>query len=546
MLKTEKKETIHIDFTAMGRTELEEFAMEKTNRVVALEAENDYFRELIRRNQNNKFGSPSERFVFEGQTSLFNEAENDADPGSKEPEKSEALPAPKQGKRKGHKKALTQRLPKEAIEYKLTDDRLACPKCGGELKEIATDVRTEIEVIPAKYKAVEHRSKVYSCKACDKDGIEGTVITAPSPKGMFRNSLASPGLVADIMYKKYALAQPLYRQAAELSRIGVNLGRNTLANWVIQASSRYLMPVRDHMKKALLGGDAIFVDETPVEVLDEPGRDATAQSYMWVYRSGMCEKREIILFDYSPGRGAEHPKAFLGGQYKGYIQCDGYGVYRALAREDGTGPPGIAIVACWAHARRKFTDIIKSLPKNTDIKGTVAAAALGYINALFKIEEEAKDMTPADRQECRQENAKPIVDKYFTWLRSVRDDCTGSLQKAVDYSLNHEEELRVYLTDGRLDISTNLCENALRPFCVGRKNWLFAATPNGAKASATCYSIIETAKANGIDPFEYIKYIFTVFKDSDIGSLDMEDYMPWSPSLPEACRPRETAEACAS
>ena len=546
MLKTEKKETKTIDFSAMDRAELEEFAMQKSNRVITLEAENNYYKELLRKNRSNMFGSSSERYISEGQISFFNEAEKDADPDSKEPEKSEVLPQPRRKKSKGHKKGLVAHLPKETIEYKLTDDDLVCPKCGGGLEGMDTIVRTEIEVIPAKYKAVEHRAKVYSCRACDKNGTEGTIMTAPSPKGMFRNSLASPGMVADIMYKKYVLAQPLYRQEQELSRIGITIGRNTLANWMIKAAFTYIMALLDHMKGILLDGDVIFLDETPVEVLHEPGRAATTQSYMWVYRAGMCEKRQIILFNYSPGRGAEHPEAFLGGEYKGYIQCDGYGAYRKIARDGGTGPPGITIASCWQHARRKYTDIIKGLAKNTTIKGTVTEKALNYIGSLFKTEEEAKDMSPADRQKYRDKTAKPIVNGYFKWLRSIRDECGGSLLKAVDYSLNQEKELRVYLTDGRLDISTNLCENALRPFCLGRKNWLFCDTQNGANASAACYSIIETAKANGIDPFEYLKYIFTVFKDSEISSLDMEGFMPWSPSLPEACRLAEKTEAQAS
>jgi len=487
------------------------------------------------------FGSSSERYISEEQISLFNEAEDNADPDEKEPGKLDVLPVVKRKKQKGHKKELTAKLPKEIIEYKLTDEERACPKCGSELSEMKTVVRTEIEVIPAKYKTVEYRTKVYSCRACDKKGTEGTIIAAPSPKGMFRNSLASPSLVADIMFKKHGLSQPLYRQSQEFKRIGINLSRSTLSNWTINGSFMYLMPIRDHLKGCLLDADVIHADETPLQVLSEPGREASQKSYMWVYRIGECEAKKIILFSYSPGRGAEYPKAFLEG-FKGYIHTDGYSAYRVLTKEDGAGSPGITIVGCWAHARRKFADIVKGLAKNESIKGTVTEKALDYIGALFKIEEEAKGISADERCRYRKKYAELLIDEYFAWLKSIKDQCTGSIGTAVNYSLNQEKDLRVYLEDGRLEILNNLGENAIRPFCVGRKNWLFADTPGGAETSAVCYGIIETAKANWIDANKYMAYIFTVFKDADVDILNMEDFMPWSSSLPKDIRqPKDSA-----
>jgi len=537
MLETAKTEPEIIDFSVMDRTELEKFAMDKSTQLLAVEAELEAYKELLRKNQKNMFGSSSERYISEEQISLFNEAEDNADPDAEEPKKLDVLPVVKRKKQKGHKKELTAKLPKETIEYKLTDEERVCPKCGGELGEMKTIVRTEIEVIPAQYKTVEHRTKVYSCRTCDKKDTEGTIIAAPSPKGVFRNSLASPSLVADIMFKKYALAQPIYRQAQELLRIGLKLSRETLSNWVINAAFMYLMAIQDYMRSELLGASVIHADETPLTVLNEPGREASQKSYMWMYRTGEYEEKKIILFNYSPGRGAEYPKAFLEG-FSGYMHTDGYSAYRVLTKEDGTEPPGIKIVGCWAHARRKFTDIIGGLAKNVSIKGTVTEKALEYIHHLFKIEESIKGMSADERYTYRKEYATPLVDGYFAWLKSIKDPGTGSIVTAVNYSLNREKDLRVYLSDGRLDISNNLGENAIRPFCIGRKNWLFADTPGGAEASAVCYGIIETAKACGIDPYQYFKYIFTVFKDTDIGSLNMEDFMPWSPYLPEDCRLR--------
>ena len=542
MIETVKTKPVTIDLSVMDRAELEEFAMEKSTRLIAVEAELETYKELLRKNRANTFGGSSERYISEEQICLFNEAEDNADPDLAEPEKFDVLPVVKQKKQKGRKKELTAKLPKETIEYKLTDEERICPKCGGELEGMNTIVRTEIEVVPAKYKAVEHRTKVYSCRTCDKKGTDGTIITAPSPKGMFRNSLASPSLVADIIFKKYSLAQPLYRQAQELLRTGLKLPRGTLANWVINASFMYLMAIRDHMKSALLDTGVIHADETPLTVLCEPGREASQKSYMWMYRTGSHEDKKIILFDYSPGRGAEYPKAFLEG-FAGYVHTDGYSAYHVLTKEDGTGPPGVTITLCWAHARRKFTDVIKGLPKNADIKGTITGKALEYIGALFEIEKAAKDMPADERYLYRKQHAWKLVDEYFTWLKSIEEPGSGSVVTAINYSLNQEKGLRVYLQDGRLDISNNLGENAIRPFCVGRRNWLFADTPAGANASAVCYGIIETAKANGLDAFEYLKYIFTVFKDADIDSLNMDDFMPWSPRLPDVCRQPDTQPA---
>jgi hypothetical protein len=241
-----------------------------------------------------------------------------------------------------------------------------------------------------------------------------------------------------------------------------------------------------------------------------------------------------VLFDYSPGRGAEYPKAFLSG-YSGYMHCDGYSAYRVLVKEDDTGPHGLVIVGCLAHARRKYDDIIKALAKGASIKGTATETALAYIRSLFKIEDKIKEYSDEDRLAYRQKYALPIVDEYFAWLKSIAGSCTGAIEVAVRYSLNMEKDLRVYLTDGRLEISNNFGENAIRPFCVGRRNWLFCDTQNGADASAVCYSIIRTAEAYGVDAFEYLKYIFETLKDADIDTFDMEALMPWSPSFPLKC-----------
>ena len=259
-METQVNEPKTIDFSIMGRAELEDYAMRKSNEVLVLEAKLKAYEEQLIRNRHFRFGPSAERYAHEGQISFFNEPEQESDPEAGEPEEADVTP-PRRKKRKGQKKDVIKNLPKEVIEYVLSKEERVCPKCGDRLEEMKTAVRVEIEVIRPKYKLIEHRAHVYACRKCDKQGTEGTIITAPSPKGMFRNSLASPGLVADILFKKYALAQPLNRQSDELGRIGLNIQRNTIANWAIMGARRYLSPIREFMRGFLLTETAIHCDE---------------------------------------------------------------------------------------------------------------------------------------------------------------------------------------------------------------------------------------------------------------------------------------------
>jgi transposase len=522
-----------VDFSVMSRRELEEYAMKKTTENEGLSVLLKYYEEQLRRNRAQRFGASSEKLHYDGaeQICFFNEAEQSGYGIIPEPKIEEVIAKPRSKKKKGHKKNLTKQLPHRQIEYKLTGDELICPKCGDTLEEMKSEVRTEIECVPASYIAVDYVQFFYACRNCDKNGTEGTIVSADAPKGVFRNSLASPSMLADIIYKKYVTSLPLYRQEKELAKSGVNITRITLSNWVINGSKTYLKPIYEHMHTLLLAGSIVHADETPVEVLREPGRAATTDSYMWVYLTGSDNPNRTVLFEYTQGRGQVFPKKFLFG-YSGYLQTDGYAGYHALAAAD-TGPPRVIIVGCWQHARRKFTDVIKGLAKNTSISGTVCDTALKYINMLFMRERTCKDMSPEDRYKYRQENELPVIDAYFIWLKEIQTSCGGNLEVAVNYSINQEVYLRNYLLDGNLEISNNRAENSVRPFAVGRRNWLFCNTPNGAEASAIAYSIVETARLNGLDVFKYLEYIFATFKDSDIAELSMDDYMPWSDKLPE-------------
>jgi transposase len=539
MKETQTNPTKSIDLSAMSRQELEEFAMRMSVEKEELSLKVKWYEEQLRRHRAEKFGSSSEQMhEHYEQISFFNEAEQDSAEITPEPTIDDVRPKEKKKKQKGRKAETIKNLKAERIDYTLSPEELVCGKCGGTLTEMKTEVRYEITHIPSKTVATKHVQHFYVCRTCDKEGTEGTITSAPAPKGVFRGSLASPSILADIIQKKYALALPLYRQEKELNKAGALLERKTLANWVIQAAKQYLVHLYDYMHADLLTRKIAHADETEVEVLKEPGRDAQTKSFMWLYRTGSDTDRPIVLYEYTPGRAGEYPCKFLNG-YIGFLHTDGYAGYHRLAGPpDMIGPPRVIFVGCWTHARRKYTDIIKAMPKGAPLTGSVCEKALAYIGAIFHVESEAKALSPKERVGYRVAKALPIINEYFTWLKSIQASCAGSLSGAVNYSINQEKYLRAYLWNGNLEMSNNRGERSIKPFVIGRKNWLFCNAPSGAEASAIIYSIVETAKENGLDVWAYLEYIFRELKEipvKDRRDLDMADYMPWSPSLPDEC-----------
>lgn len=532
----ETKEAKTIDLSAMSRSELEQGYANLNNRNRALEAENAWLREQVKLSKSQKFGSSSEQGMADGvQMGLFNEAELAQDPQAPEPTAEEVGKKKAQGrKKKGAKKDKVRNLTVDRIDYKLSEDERVCPKCGSPLHEMKKIVHDEIVVIPAQYKVHREVQHVYACRNCEKNDINATIIKAPAPNHFFLNSLASPSLLADIICRKYVLAQPLYRQEQELARYGLDLKRPTLSNWVIRAADLYLYRIADAIEKKLCSGDIVQADESEVQVLHEEGRPAQSKSYMWVYTNGDNET-PCFIYRYAPGRGQEYPKEFLK-NFSGYLQTDGYTAYDAVVRD---AQQRIIHVGCLAHARRKFTDALKASavkdPPNI-LKG------IAYCDKLFDIERECSEMSPQERTAYRKEHAAPVLDAYFAWLRSIEGEVLpkSKLGIAVRYSLDQEQKLRRYLDDGRLEISNNRAERAVKPFVIGRKNWLFSNTPDGADASAMIYSIAETAKANGLKPFEYFEHVLTTLSQNP--EVDIQELVPWSDQLPEKCRMKESAD----
>lgn len=505
---------------------------ELQNRCAMLEQQNaeltakvTWFEEQYRLSQQKLFGRSSEQ-TNPDQMQLFNEAESDTKPSLPEPTMEEI--SYHRRKKQGHREAQLEDLPVETIEYRLPPEEQVC-SCGEDLHEMSTEVRQELKVIPAQVKVVKHVRYVYACRRCEREDIKTPIVTAPMPAPVLPGSLVSPSAMAYIMTQKYVDGLPLYRQEQQLSRLGIELSRQTLANWMLQGSDRWLRLLYERMHEHLVKQDILHADETTLQVLREPGRSAESTSYMWLYRTGR-EGPAMVLFDYQTTRASKHPRQFLSG-FKGYLQVDGYAGYNGL--------PDITLVGCWAHARRKFDEALKALPKEQRNAAVAAREGLDFCNQLFAIEREYHDVTPDERYKARLEHSRPVLEAFLAWLKyqGPRVLPKSAFGQAITYCRNQWEKLAAFMQDGRLELDNNRGERSIKPFVIGRKNWLFSNTPKGAKASATIYSIVESAKENGLNPYSYLQYLFERLPNIDIQDQSMlDELLPWSSTLPSECR----------
>ena len=482
-----------------------------------------------------RFGRSSEKHEAEDQISFmevdgkivfFNESEAvAAEESTEEPEDvSRTRPKKKQGKREED----LDGIPVVVVEHSMTDEELE-DKFGKEgWKQLPDEVYRRYSFTPAKIEVEEHHVKVYAGKETEE------VIKAPHPQTLLRGSLVSPSLEAAVMNAKYVNAVPLYRQEQEFERYGLHISRQNMANWTIQCADRYLAVLYDYLHEKLYGYHVLQADETPV-LVNKDGRPAGSKSYMWVYRTGrMYTECQIVLYEYQRTRNASHPREFLK-DFRGVCVTDGYQVYHTIEgeRED------LKIAGCWSHARRRFDEAVKALPKAKQ-KDSRAYLALTMIQAIYREEKLLKDLPAEERMIRRQLSVKPLVEAYFIW---VRENLPKVPQKSktwegFNYSLNQEKYLKVFLDDGEVPMDNNAAEQSIRGFCIGKKNWVMIDTVAGAKSSAIIYSIAETAKANNLKPYDYFEYLLTEIPKhldgTDRGFLD--DLLPWSPSLPENCR----------
>ncbi|MDR1769413.1 MAG: IS66 family transposase [Hungatella sp.] len=501
------------------------------NRIAELEKENLLLQEKVVFLTQKLYGRTTEQtssLGLEGQMSLFDEAETTADPSASEPDLDDAV-SYRRKKHKGQKEELLKDLPHEKKLCTLAEEDRFCETCGTPLLSVGEEfVRTEIEFIPAKIRIIDYYRETFECRKCRKEGKE-YMEKSPMPYPVLQHSYASPGAVAWVIHQKYELAIPLYRQEKEWEALGVSLSRATMSNWILTSYRDWLSPVVALLHKKLLEQEYLHIDETPVQVMNEPARKNTTDSYMWVYCSIKGARNPIRQFVYQPGRSGKYPQSHLEG-YHGFIHTDAYKGYEKVTC--------ITRCICWSHLRRYF---VEALPKDIDRPdATLPATAIKYINQLFEIENKLEVLSSEGRKEQRLIQEKPVLDAFWSWVEesAMKVLPSSKLGKAFTYAANQKAGLMNYLLDGNCSISNNLAENSIRPFTIGRKNWLFSGSPRGAEASAGIYSLIETAKANGLNPMKYIQFILGDIPGTSFLEYPeyLEEYMPWDPLIQKLCR----------
>ena len=482
----------------------------------------------------NRFGRSSEKMEdtsqicfqeVDGTIVFFNEAEAVYDLNEKEPDELE-LKSPKQPKRKGKKESDLSGLTVRRIDHYLSEEELEIEFGVNGWKQLPDAISKKYHFVPARVEVEEHHIGVYASKTDEH------MVKADHPKALLHGSLVSPSLGAAIINGKYVNAVPLYRLEQEFQRYGLQITRQNMANWCIRLAEEYLSILYDHLHEELYFYHVIQADETPV-LVNHDGRKAGSKSWMWVYRSGhLYQDRQIVLYEYQQTRNASHPREFLKG-YDGICVTDGYQVYHTLEKE----LEELTIAGCWVHCRRRFDEALKLIPKPSQ-KESNAFLLMKQIQAIYREEGKLNDLSSDERLKQRQAVIKPLVDAFFAYLKTINVSKKDKFGDAVRYALNQEKYLRVFLTDGDVPIDNNASERAIRGFCIGKKNWQMIDTIHGAKSSAIIYSIVETAKANNLKPFDYVQHLLEEIpkhmNDKDCSFL--EDLLPWSEKLPAGIR----------
>lgn len=501
----------------------------KDEEIQKLKNELEFLKGIISNKNRKIFGASSEQ-VDVNQLSLFNEAEKHSDSKVEEPTLEEiTYKRAKKNTYTGKKDNLAN-LERVVIEHKLEGDDLNCEACGEELVEIGVKSKKEIiKYVPAKLIVEEHVIYSYACKSCEKEAGESNIISAEAPQTIFHNSMASNELIAHTLILKYQHAMPLYRQESYFDMMGATLSRQTLCNWTMSAAEA-LDPIYKHMKKELLNRNYINADETTLKVINDNGKDSKSKKYMWLYMSS-TNSNPVILYDYQSTRASSCPKNFLG-DFKGFLQTDGYNGYNSVINATR--------VYCLAHIRRYFHNIIVDLNEEA-LKNSRGIIGFNYCEQIYKLEKELREDYSSDenyyhiRFKIRAEKLAPLIDNFIDYVeREIKAALPRSpLGKALEYAKKHLPGLKNVLLDGSLEVDNNAAERAIKPFVIGRKNFLFANTAKGAASSANIYSIVETAKANKLVVERYLVYLFNSLLKIDISdSESLEDLMPWSNKIP--------------
>ena len=499
---------------------------ESQAREAELRRERDTLKEQVDFLTAKLFGSSSEKRPanIPGQLNLFNEAEQEQTPFLPE---DETLIKEHSRKKKATHAETFKGLKVNKILVPLPEDEQLCPVCGTQLEKIGEEyVRRDLIFIPATCEVNEYYRETYGCPDCKKgmgDTESAVFVKSQVPPALVGKGPASPSAVAWTMYQKYANGMPLYRQEKDWKQYGAAVSRTTLANWIICCSQNYFQPVYDYLHRLLLQRNFAMADETRIQVLNEPERRAQTQSFMWVFRSGEDGLPTIILYGYTPTRNGDNAAEFLNG-FEGYLETDGYQGYNKV--------PGIKRCSCWAHIRRYF---IEAIPKGKQFDySQPAVQGVQYCDKLFRLEDSINKQSKGDyekRKQLRLEKEKPILEAFWSWFDSLHPVRNTRLDKAVTYINNRRDTAETYLEDGRCSFTNNLSENAIRPFTVGRKNWLFSDSVDGANASAVVYTMVEMAKAHDLNIFRYLEYLLEQRPDSNWTDEQLAELVPWSEKL---------------
>ena len=531
------EELNHLD----GR-ELTDIVLSLQDQVKSLSESYERLIEQIRIADQARFGRRSEKHdVIDGQLSFFDEAEACSDPEAPEPEAEEVIQAYKRKKRKGKREEDLKDFPEEPHLHSVTKEELDAFYGEGNWRSVKPDVYKRLRYEPASWTVEVHTVEVYVGTGGDH---EDEFLRGKRPRYVIPNSIETPSLGAAILNAKYVNALPLNRVSLEFDRNGLTLSRQTMSNWVIRYAQPFT-PLWERMKEDLLALPVVQCDETPTLVVHDGEAISGRKSWMWVHRSGeLIRDKAIILYEYQKTRHHKHPLEFYK-DFHGILVTDGLQQYHLVEQK----VEGLTNANCWTHGRRFFADACKAMDKKNvqAYKSSVAHQALELIGRIFEAEGKLKDLSPKDRLRKRKIKVSPLVEAFFAWIREqVDSDAVLPKSKTADglhYFLNQEKYLKVFLRDGNVPIDNSASERAIRPFCLGKKNWVLINSIKGANASAICYSLAESAKANGLKPYFYFKHLLTELpkrmdEKGNIDSSKVEDLLPWSKELPEECYKR--------
>lgn len=496
--------------------------------------------EQVRIANSYRFGRHTETMKsINGQLSFFDEAEAFYDVSVKEPSAEEVLPVRKK-KAKGQRELNLKEFPEEIIPpYSVSEESLDDFYGRGNWRRMPDEVYKRLRHEPESWTVEVHTVEVYVGTNGDH---QDEFMRGSRPKDLLRNSIVTPSLIASILNVKYVNSSALHRIEQEFERNGVNISRQTMSNWIIKCADRYFTPFVERMKQELLTLHVTQSDETPTQVISDSDRP-NSKCYMWVHRSGeFYRERPIVIYEYQKGRDHQKPLDFYR-DYKGILVTDSLQQYHLVDKK----LPDVTNANCWAHARRAFADAVKAMDKKNPqmVRQSVAYRALQKISEFYNTDTELKELSSQERLQKRQEEIRPLVEEFFAWTKEQVEQCTvpskTKIGQGLNYLINQEAYLKVFLTDGDVPIDNSASERAIRTFCIGKKNWMFHNTANGASASAMVYSISETAKLNNLRPYYYFKYILTELpklcdEQGTINPADLDHLMPWAEDLPDECR----------